>query len=39
MGIAGFWRAMLLSLIFAAILLGALLWRVARLDIRRPDAR
>ncbi|MDR0379778.1 MAG: MATE family efflux transporter [Candidatus Accumulibacter sp.] len=39
MGIAGFWRAMLLSLIFAAILLGALLWRVARHDIRRPDAR
>jgi MATE family multidrug resistance protein len=30
MGIAGFWLAMLLSLGFAAFLLGSLLWRVAR---------
>jgi MATE family multidrug resistance protein len=29
MGITGFWLAMLLSIIFAAIFLGGLLWRVA----------
>jgi MATE family multidrug resistance protein len=31
MGIAGFWLAMLLGLVLAAVLLGYLLWRVARL--------
>jgi Na+-driven multidrug efflux pump len=30
MGIAGFWLAMTLSLLFAAVSLGVLLWRVAR---------
>jgi MATE family multidrug resistance protein len=33
MGIAGFWLAMLLSLVFAALLLGGLLWRVAKLGV------
>jgi MATE family multidrug resistance protein len=39
MGIAGFWLAMLLSLVFAALLLGALPWRVARLDVHPADSR
>ena len=30
LGVAGFWLASMLSLVFAAVLLGALLWRVSR---------
>jgi MATE family multidrug resistance protein len=40
MGISGFWLGMLLSVIFAAVFLGGLLWRVARSHSRAyPDSR